>query len=113
MCTNLLDKWKVKFMTSRKTGVLITGEELMNDECAKCMSERKARAAVAKQYKDKKQIFQGRYGHSACLTGDESMVLIFGGSETEPRGDTIVAIHLSTRPHIQANPSAMAGIFIA
>jgi len=55
ICTNLLDEWKVKFMTSRETGVLITGEELMNDECDKCKSERKARAAVAKQYEDKKQ----------------------------------------------------------
>ena len=55
ICTNLFDKWKVKFMKSRETGVLITGEELMNDECDKCKSERKARAAVAKQYENKMQ----------------------------------------------------------
>ena len=55
MCTNLLDKWKVEFMKSRETGVLITGDELMNDECDKCKSERKARAAVAKQYENKMQ----------------------------------------------------------
>ena len=55
MCTNLLDKWKVEFMKSRETGVLITGDELMNDECGKCKSERKARAAVAKQYENKMQ----------------------------------------------------------
>ena len=42
------------------------------------------------KFKDKKQIFKGRYGHSACLTPDKKSVLIFGGSESEPRSDLIM-----------------------
>ena len=40
-------------------------------------------------YKDKKQIFQGRYGHSACLTPDRLNIIIFGGSEERAKNDVI------------------------
>ena len=46
--------------------------------------------SVLFQFKDKKQIFQGRYGHSACLSQDEKSVLIFGGIEDETKNDVIM-----------------------
>ena len=39
------------------------------------------------KFKDKKAIFQGRYGHSAVKTG--SNILVFGGSEDQLKGDLI------------------------
>ena len=50
-CKTLLDTWKKQFMTPMTTGEEITGEKLMEQECDVCKTERKARAAVAIQYK--------------------------------------------------------------
>ena len=56
-CAHFFKKWKDKFMNwkpKKAQDEPITGKQLMNDECNDeceiCKSERKARAAVAKQY---------------------------------------------------------------